>query len=127
MVTENHAISSDEHLPKKYQQKRLKLAIFWPWGKGSREEASEEPTALQIHFSRLSKKSNYQLGAPAYYVFHTSLFDRFIEIQSNHRRMKLHRMNQGSKKFLGDSFSNRYNVRVPMQFYHTGNTKATYL
>ena len=48
-------------------------------------------------------------------VLHTWPYDRFIEIQSNLRRKKLHRMNQGSN-FLGGSFSNRDNVRAPMQF-----------
>ena len=41
--------------------------------------------------------------------FHTWLYGRFIEIQSNLRRKKLHRMNQGSN-FLGGGFSNRDNA-----------------
>ena len=63
-------------------------------------------------------------------VFHTWLCGRFIEIQSNLRRKKLHRMNQGSNflagsfsnrdnqgsNFLGGSFSNRDNVRASIQF-----------
>ena len=44
-------------------------------------------------------------------VFHARLYGRFIEIQRNLRRKKLHRTNQGSN-FLGGSFSNRDNVRV---------------
>ena len=48
-------------------------------------------------------------------AFHTWLYGRFIEIKSNLRRKKLHRMNQGSN-FLGGSFSNRDNVRSPIQF-----------
>ena len=48
-------------------------------------------------------------------VFHARLYGRFIEIQSNPRRRKLHRTNQGSN-FLGGSFSNRDNVRAPNQF-----------
>ena len=46
-------------------------------------------------------------------VFHTSLYG--IEIQSNSRRNKLHRTNQGSN-FLGDSFSGRENVKALIQF-----------
>ena len=46
--------------------------------------------------------------------FYTRLYDTFIKIQSNHRRNKLHRMNQGSN-FLGGNFSNRDNVRAPIQ------------
>ena len=48
-------------------------------------------------------------------VFHPRLYGRFIEIQSNHRRNKLHTTNQGSN-FLGGTFSNRDNVRAPIQF-----------
>ena len=48
-------------------------------------------------------------------VSHTRPYGRFIEIQSNLRRKTLHRANQGSN-FLGDSSSNRDNVRAPIQF-----------
>ena len=48
-------------------------------------------------------------------VFHKWPYGRFIEIQSNLRRKKLHRTNQGSN-FLGGSFRNRDNVRAPIQF-----------
>ena len=47
-------------------------------------------------------------------VFHIWLYGRFIEIQSNLRRKKLHRTNEGSN-FLGGSFSNRDNVRPPIE------------
>ena len=48
-------------------------------------------------------------------VFHTWPYGRFIEIQSNLERKKLHRANQGSN-FLGGSFSNSDNVRALIQF-----------
>ena len=48
-------------------------------------------------------------------IFHAWLYGRFINTQSNLRRKKLHRMNPGLK-FLGGSFSNRDNVRAPIQF-----------
>ena len=48
-------------------------------------------------------------------LFHEWSYGRFIEIQSNLRRRKLHKTNQGSN-FLGGSFSNRDNVRSPIQF-----------
>ena len=48
-------------------------------------------------------------------VFHAWPYSRFIEIQSNLRRKKLHRTNQGCNS-LGGSFSNRDNVRAPIQF-----------
>ena len=46
---------------------------------------------------------------------HPSFYDRFVEIQSNHGRKKLHRMNEGSN-FLGSYFSDRYHVRALIQF-----------
>ena len=48
-------------------------------------------------------------------VFHAWSYGRFIEIQSTLRRKKLNRTNQGSN-FLGGGFSNKDNVRVPIQF-----------
>ena len=56
-------------------------------------------------------------------VFHTWVYGRFIEIQSNlRRRKKLHRTNESSN-FVGGSFSNRDNVRVPIQFRREGQPK----
>ena len=48
-------------------------------------------------------------------VFHEWSYGRFIEIQTNLRRNKPHKMNQGSD-FLGGSSSNGDNVRDPIQF-----------
>ena len=48
-------------------------------------------------------------------VYHTWPYDRFIQIQSNLWRKKLHKTNQGSN-FLEGSFKNRDNVRAPNQF-----------
>ena len=48
-------------------------------------------------------------------VFHTSPYGRFMEIQSNLRRKKLHNKNQGSNS-LGGRFGNRDNVIAPLQF-----------
>ena len=47
-------------------------------------------------------------------VFPAWAYGRFTEIQSNLRRKKLHRTKQGLI-FLGGSFSNRDNVRAPIQ------------
>ena len=55
-------------------------------------------------------------------VFHTWMDSRFIEIQSNLRRKKLCKTNQGSN-FFGRSFSNRDNVRTPIQFRREGKTQ----
>ena len=48
-------------------------------------------------------------------AFHTRSHGRFIAIQSNLRRNKLHRTNQGFD-FLEGSFSNRDNVITPIPF-----------
>ena len=48
-------------------------------------------------------------------AFHTWAYGRFIEIQSNLRRKKLHRTNHISNS-LGGSFNNRDNVRAPIPF-----------
>ena len=47
-------------------------------------------------------------------VFHAWPYGRFIEIQSNIRTNKLHTTNQVSN-FPGSSFSNRGNVKTPIQ------------
>ena len=47
-------------------------------------------------------------------VFRTESYGRFIEIQSNLRRKKLHGLNLGPN-FLGGSFNNRDNVRATIQ------------
>ena len=48
-------------------------------------------------------------------VFHTWVYGRFIETQSNLRKKKLHRM-KWSSIFLGGSFSKRDNARNPIQY-----------
>ena len=48
-------------------------------------------------------------------VFHAWPYGKFIEIQSHLRRKKFHRTSQGSN-FLEGTFSNRDNVRAPIQF-----------
>ena len=49
-------------------------------------------------------------------VFHAWPYGRVIDIQSNFRRNKLYRTNQGNN-LLGDTFSNRDNIRPPIQFW----------
>ena len=58
-------------------------------------------------------------------VLHAWRYGRFIEIQNNNRRKKLHRTNQGSY-FLGGSFSNRDNVRAPIQFRGESQSQHIY-
>ena len=47
-------------------------------------------------------------------VFHARPYGRSIEIKSNPRRKKLHRAKQNSN-FLGGSFSNKDDIRAPIQ------------
>ena len=49
------------------------------------------------------------------FPIHAWPYGRFIEIQRNLKKKKLHRTNQSSN-FLGSSFSSRDNVRAPIQF-----------
>ena len=102
--------------------KRLLLAIFWRWAKGSRETASVVPTVLHSCFCSLS---NIQVAATISIpdmttVFHVRLYGWFIAISSNVRKKKHHRKNQGSN-FLVGSFSNGENKRIPIQFRREKN------
>ena len=94
---------------------RLKLAIFRRWAKGSREPVTERSTVPHNHFYSLSNNSKKQLGAPVEMWQQFSMYGQMVEIQSNLRRNKLHKTNQGSN-FLAGSFSNRDNVWAPIQF-----------
>ena len=55
-------------------------------------------------------------------VFPAWSYGRFIEIPSNLMRKKLRRTNH-SMNFLGGSFSNRDNVRAPIQFRREGQSQ----
>ena len=57
-------------------------------------------------------------------ICHAWPYGRFIAIQSNLRRKKLQKTNQGSN-FLGSSFSNRENIRAPIQFRRESQTQQT--
>ena len=67
----------EEHLPKKYQKKGLKLATFRRSAKGSRKAASEGPKILYIWYCSLSSNSLKQLGAPAQTWQQYSIHGRF--------------------------------------------------
>ena len=58
--------------------------------------------------------SNWGTSPDITTVFNAWTYGRFIEIHSNHRKKKLHRMNQGSNFFRG-SFSNKDHLRAPTQ------------
>ena len=94
---------------------KLTLATFRQWAKVSKKAAREEPTTLHIDFFRNQEHQSKHDNR----VFHAWSYGRFIEIQGNLRRKKLHRTNQGCN-FLGGSFSNRDNVRAPIQFRREG-------
>ena len=49
-------------------------------------------------------------------AFHAWAYGRFIEIQSKLRRIKFYRTNQNFDFLAGSSFSNRDNIRPPIQF-----------
>ena len=98
--------------------KRLNLATFRWWAKGSGKTESKGPTALHIRFCSLSKNPQVVVRSSSplkITVFHGKVYSRCLDMQSNPRRKKLYRTNQGPN-FLWDSFSNRSNVRAPIQF-----------
>ena len=93
------------------------MAIFREWAKRWREAENEGPTALHIRFLQLIQQ--FQVAARSTSpdmttVFYAWLYRRFIEIQSNLRRKKLHRTIQSSS-FHGGSFRDRGNLRAPVQ------------
>ena len=57
-------------------------------------------------------------------VFHAWPYGRFIEIQSNLTRKKIHRSNQ-CFNFLGGSFNKRDNIRAPIQIWKENHRAAT--
>ena len=77
--------------------------------------ASEYPAYLFFQLLQQFQVATKSTSPDMTTIFHAWLYGRFIEIQSNLWRTKLHRMSQGSN-FLGDSFSNRDNIRAPIQF-----------
>ena len=83
-------------------------------GVQERKQVKDQQSCISI-FIAYPTSSNQEHQPDMTTGFHTWPYGRFIETQSNLRRNKLHRTNQGSN-FLGGSFSNRDNVRTPIQF-----------
>ena len=96
-----------------YQSNTYSLSWLHFDDEPAREAASEGPTALHIRFYSLSSNLEYRPRHDNSISY--MAVGRFIEIQSNLRRKKLHRTNQCSN-FLGGSFNNRDNVRAPIHF-----------
>ena len=97
--------------------RRLKLATFQRWAKGSREAAKKDQQS-SISFLWLIQQFQVAIRSSSpdmTTVFHAWPYGRFIGLQSNLRRKKLHKTNQGSN-FLRGSFSNRDHVRAQIQF-----------
>ena len=92
--------------------RRLKLATFRRWPKGSKEAVIEGPADLHICFCTLSniyiQTTTGSTSPDMTTAFHANLYGSSIEIKTNFLRKKLHRTNQGSN-FLGGSFSNTEN------------------
>ena len=77
----------------------LKLTTFPWWTKGSRETAIDGPTVLYTDLDMTK-------------IIHARSYVRFIKIQSNFWRKKLHRTNEGSNFLEG----NWDNIRAPIKF-----------
>ena len=85
--------------------RRLKLATFQRWAKGSREAAKKDQQS-SISFLWLIQQFQVAIRSSSpdmTTVFHAWPYGRFIGLQSNLRRKKLHKTNQGSN-FLRGSF-----------------------
>ena len=103
--------------------KRLKLANgCWKWFKRGSKWRTNSPAYLFLQLIQQFQVATTSTSLDMTTVFHTWLYGRFIEILSNLRGKKLHRTTQGSN-FLGGSFSNRDNVRAPIQFRREGQPK----
>ena len=103
-----------------YQSNTYKKELSWLYfnDKPSVQERQQvKNQQLHIRFCSLSNNSssNWEHQPDITTVFHAWPYGRFIEIQSNLRRKKLHTRNQGSN-FLGGSYINRDNVRAPIQY-----------
>ena len=79
-----------------------------------RQQVKDQQSCISVFVAYLTIPSS-NLGAPAQTPEQYSMHVRFIEIQSNIGRKKLHRTNQESN-FLGSTFSNRDNGRASVQF-----------
>ena len=80
-----------------------------------RQQVKDQQSCISV-FVAFSTIPSSSLEAPAQArQQYSMLYGRFIEIQINLRRKKLHNMSQ-SFNFLGGSFNSRDNVRAPIQF-----------
>ena len=78
-----------------------------------REKVKDQQSWISIFVAYLTISS--RISCPDMTaVFHAWPYDKFIEIQSQFRRKKLHKTNQGAN-FLGLSLRNRDNIRAPIQ------------
>ena len=91
-------------------EKRLKLATFWRWAKGSkRQQVKDQQSCISVFVAYVKIPAWNLEHKPTHdEVFHAWLYGRFIEIDSNLRRKKLHSMNKDFN-FLGGSFSKTQN------------------
>ena len=78
-----------------------------------REKVKDQQSWISIFVAYLTISS--RISCPDMTaVFHAWPYGKFIEIQSQFRRKKLHKTNQGAN-FLGLSLRNRDNIRAPIQ------------
>ena len=85
----------------------------WPAGVQGRQQAKHQQSYISCFVAYPTIPNSNQQHQPTH--DNTIPCIAVWQIQSNLRRKKLHRRNQGSI-FLGGSFSNRDNVRAPNQF-----------
>ena len=93
-------------------EESLKQATFLWWPS---VQERQQVLDQQFYISVFVSCQTYPLSRAT--LFHARPHSRFVETKSNLKRKKLHRMNS-DPNFLRGSFSNRDNLRVPIQTQH---------
>ena len=83
----------------------------------ARQQVKDQQSCISVFVAYLGipRSKTRSTSSDMSTVFHAWSYGRFAEIQGSLWRKKLHRTNQGFN-FLGSSFTNRDNVRAPIQF-----------
>ena len=89
------------------------VATFWQRPNSSKEVVSVGPTVLNTRFQHIQVTTTMSTSPWMKTVLHATLYGRFREILSKHRRKKIRKTNQGSN-FLRGSLRKRGNVRSSM-------------
>ena len=102
-----------------YQRNTNKKVLNWLQSEPKvqeKQQVKDHQSCITIFVAYpASQSSSHEHSPDMTTIPHAWSYGRFIKIQSNLRGKKLHRTNQTSN-FLGGSFSDKDNVRAPIQF-----------